>query len=313
MKKNLLLCIIALPIILFYSCNNTSQKPAPKSDTTTSQRRQDGDSVSRIAFVDKNDKSFTDSVQAIYRAKGLKIVDKKDYYEYFNYFATLFTIEESGPVIKDFKPFPFSIYEMYNGMQQDLVMKEPTEDLGGTPPVIVDNIFRIYPAIDAAKKEFYLVILKEQEKPAFPPSTVLAGDYYSIRGDVFGKHPDKTAAETDIKTFQSVWGAMKDPKNPTYKFAECRSFSYSVENYDQLLSKSVPFWGLDDCKKDLTLKNRVIMLVPVIDNHDPKDVRLRLVAIAHRKAGNYYSQEYGLDFFDNMYPCPTQCPDNEIK
>lgn len=307
------------------SCNNTPTQTSSGKDTVMKkpvnladeikkiQFEKDDDTVAprnKLIFVDKNSSTFLPEDIKRYRDQGYETYDKGEFDTHFEYFQTLFKIDKADEIIKNYMPFPYSIYEMYSTkLQHDLSLQDETTLSGG---VNYENRIRIYPAIDRTSSVLYLVLLGELRKPGSKPST-LRSTYFTIKAQVFSNtsNLDTIASiEADIRNFQSIWNSMSVPG---YKFAACTSFVYSIASYNQLLSSPSPFWNLYNCRTDATKANMNVMLIPVVDNSDSNNVNFSLVSVVHKKIGLSYYQQNTNEFFDNMDVCPKKCPSNSIQ
>lgn len=323
--------IVAVIVVFSMSnCNNGSNKPPVSEDTTNNKRVNSTVDIKNIPFelgsdtqiypkkllfVDTSNKKFTPKDFKRYSELGYEIYDKKEFDTYYDYFQKLFKIANEGAIINEYMPFPYSIYEMYSlKLQHELGLQNETTIPVGMPGTVLKNFIRIYPAIDRATSELYLVFLGEYRKPGYKPYT-LRSTYFTIKRQIFDRTSDVTrinAIDEDIRNFQAVWDRISDLSNPGYKFAHCESFVYSIEAYNELLSTPDPFWDLDNCKTDNTKINMNVMLIPIIDAKNTKHVSFRLVAIPHKKVGSSYIPLFDREFFDNMHVCPEKCPSNPI-
>lgn len=330
MKKTVyyLMGIITISFIFsISSCNSGSDTSTHSKDTTGNaisatvdfknlNLEKEGDTLikgKKIIFVNKRSSTFVPKDIERYSELGYETYDKNDFVTYYDYFQKLFKIGKQDALIKNYMPFPYSIYEKYSlKLQKVLSLQNATTTPVSMPGITLGNFIRIYPAIDKTTSELYLVLLGEYHQPGYKSKT-LTSVYYKIKSQTFDATSNAfeiAKINDDIKNFQSIWSKLSDPGNT---FAPCESFVYSIASYNELLGTNVPFWNLDYCKTDLASADMNVMLIPIIDASDKADVRFRLVAVVHRKIGNSYFMDMGREFFDNMYPCPSQCPSNRIK
>lgn len=320
--KRILYSITALiTVFLLSHCGRSNQKPTEK-DTSKVEKistgKQDTSNYKHLAFFDQN---VFDSLQShpMFLAKffaEFKPVPKSDFQKYYSNFITIFNPGGSGSII-NYIPLTFSIYDKYNDFQNYLNLQSIgyTDILSG---INFKNKIRIYPAIDT-NKQLYLVLMGErQDTSSFSkPAPVLdTSIFYSIKDDNFDmvhKGNEMTQTKIDIKNFQNIWIGFNQT-NPGLTFDAVKSFSYSIEEYNELLSNIPPFW---DVVSDQTnsASNMVVRIYPVIDEDNLSHVKFRLILKLGKKISGGYSEITSKPFFDDMDPCPRVCPDpaSELK
>lgn len=246
---------------------------------------------------------------------GFIPVDKSDYVKYSSYFESIFNIGNPSSSIADYIPRGFLIFDKYNDLQHYLGVREVYADPATKK---IENWLRIYPALDASKM-FYLVFMAEKiDKNVIPkPDTVTDRRvYYALGSNGLEMVPlnQMTQTEIDIRNFQTVWGGLNDPLHTDYYFDKVNSFSYSISEYNELLGNTeIYFWNLDKYKTD-SKPRKEIRIVPIIDTMNIKHIKLRLVLLPYlyNFLGNPKVDD-NKAYFDNMFPCPSICPSNQIN
>jgi hypothetical protein len=189
---------------------------------------------------------------------------------------------------------------------------------GTDPAKLFKNRIRIYPAINPGN-EFYLLIMSEKQDllstSVTDPETNLTR-YYTIKQNGSVPVASTTQAETDIRKFQTVWLNTVAPLYPQYIFDSTRSFTYSIEEYDELLSNATGYWNWRQYQSNQSPKE-MVKVFPIIVTDDPSYpshalFKLVFVPYNQRLLGGY-RRDNTRGFFDNMDVCPEKCPLNDIQ
>lgn len=305
MRRTFYFIITVIYISSSTGCGGHGQRPVktePAKTQKTLSTNSDTIIPKHLAFVDDaflkklKDSSYLFPVIL----SDFTIVPKTEFKKYYDNFIEAFRPDNSDSPIQSYPLLSFSIYNKYNGFQSHLRLQN-TEftDLSGRK---YSNKIRIYPAIDPGR-QFYLVLMRETKEigSASDPFSDLSV-FYTIKNDDFQEGKDAIQTRKDIKNFQTIWRKLGT------KFYECQSFSYSIGEYNKLLGNTPGYWNVAGAQTDPS-SNIVVRISPAIDDHDPSKKILRLVFRLYQKIRGGYTEIMSKNYFDNMDPCPTVCPD----
>jgi hypothetical protein len=320
MKKAPYLITALVYFLLLYGCNSDNPKPTT-TDSIPGKKitsiRREGNKDKPVAFGDrkminkiKGNPKFYDSVSS-----ELDILTLEDFDKFRDSFSSMLNLVNTRQSKIQFFPLPLSIYEKYNGFQKYLKLQSSDFPEAGK---IFQNKIRVYPAIDA-NNIFYLVFMRETHDITAGTSSLPMSDtslYYSLRyNKPYGAtdcrfNPvakiDTVQMAQDIKKFQSI---LQDiAANSSMTFRKERSFSYSIEQYNNLLNGRYPNWENMGSQQTNELSNVVIRIYPGIDTRNKNDVRFRLMLQLCMFTTNGYKAMTDKWIFDNMDPCPNVCP-----
>lgn len=274
---------------------------------------QEGPKKKYRAFFDSvTMKRYTDSI-GLYSDfnERFEVVPIEKFYQYHSDFSSMFNTF--------FVPPSFSIYGKYQNFQFNLNLQSPYFTDPATS-IRYENRIRIYPAITTGNI-FYLVMLRDLKDITTTPVPVYTQTsrkaYYSIQQTTAGSKFDEisptdvTTTISDIKRFQSAWNYIANIYTPPLAFSkDDRSFSYSIIEYDRLLSPAFPYWDMAR-EKTYALSNVVVRIFPGVYEESQSHLMrfclmLRLYTV---NALGQYKEIPNKAIFDNIDPCPNVCPD----